>query len=82
MNPAIEATEDDLMNGRLRHGGNPLLTWAAFNVKIEKNAAALRSFEKRKQTGRIDPAVALAMSVHLSKSFIVEPSGSYACTVI
>lgn len=73
MNPAIEATEQDLVNRRLRHGGNPLLTWCVFNVKIEKNAAALRSFEKKKATSRIDAAVSLAMADHLTTTQPREP---------
>jgi phage terminase large subunit-like protein len=80
MNPAIEAAEEDLKNGRLRHGGNPLLTWAVFNVKVEKNAAGLRAFEKKKATGRIDPAVSLAMACNAAAS--QEQQASYACTVI
>jgi phage terminase large subunit-like protein len=82
MNPAIEAAEEDLLNGRLRHGGNPLLTWAVFNVKIDKNAQGLRTFVKQKQTGRIDPAVSLAMACNMAANYDVEPQGSYAVTVI
>lgn len=80
MNPAIEATEEDLKNHRIRHGGNPLLTSAVFNVKVETNVAGLRAFEKRKATGRIDPAVGLAMACNLSSS--VEEVGSYTVTLI
>ena len=82
MNPAIEAAEQDLLNKRLRHGGNALLTWSVFNVKIEKNAAGLRAFVKQKATGRIDPAVSLAMACNLAASFVGEPAGEYSCTVI
>jgi len=80
MNPAIEAAEGDLMNKRIRHGGNPLLTWCVANVKIETNAAALRSFVKRKATGRIDAAVSFAMACNLAASH--EPAASCAITLI
>jgi len=80
MNPAIEAAEQDLKNGRLRHGGNPLLTWCVFNVKIEKNSAGLRAFVKQKATGRIDAAVSMAMACNLASSF--EPTPDYAVTLI
>lgn len=80
MNPAIEATEEELKNGRMRHGGNPLLTWAVFNVKIEKNSAGLRAFVKQKATGRIDPALSLAMATNLS--VVRDDQPSYAVTII
>lgn len=82
MNPAIEATEEELNNSRLRHGGNPLLTWAIFNVKVDESAQKLRMFDKQKATGRIDPAVALVMAVSLAVANDGNQPGSYASTVI
>ncbi len=82
MNPAIEAAEEELNNARLHHGGNPLMTWAVFNVKVSENAQKLRMFDKQKATGRIDPAVALVMAIGLAKQMAAEPEHSYAVTVI
>lgn len=82
MDPAIEALEDDLLEKRIRHGNHPVLTWCINNVRVEKNAAALRMFSKKKATGRIDGAVSLAMASNLSASFVGEPEGSYEVTVI
>ncbi len=62
MNPSIEAAEEELSNGRIRHGGNPLLMSCVFNVKVTKNAEALRMFEKKKATSRIDAAASFVMA--------------------
>lgn len=82
MNPAIEAAEQALLNKRIRHGGNKLLTWCVFNVKVEKNVAGLRAFVKQKATRRIDAAVSLAMACNLAGSFEDQEHGSYAVSVI
>lgn len=64
MSPAVEALEDALLENRLEHGGHPVLTMCAANVKVETDAAGCRKFSKRKSTGRIDGVVALAMALH------------------
>jgi phage terminase large subunit-like protein len=82
MDPAIEALEDDVLEGRLRHGNNPVLDWCVKNAKVEKNAGALRMLSKRKSTGRIDGVIALAMAEGLSVSYVPEPQGTYEVTLI
>jgi phage terminase large subunit-like protein len=62
MAPALDAFEADLLNGRLRHGNNPVLNWNAANAVIVRDAAGNRKFNKAKATGRIDGMVALAMT--------------------
>lgn len=62
MGPALDAFEADLLNHRLRHGNNPVLTWNAANAVVERNAAGDRKLNKAKSTGRIDGMVALAMT--------------------
>lgn len=69
MNPAVESLEDDLKERRLKHGNHPVLSWCVANAKIVTDPAGQRKFDKRKATGRIDGAVALAMASHLSKFF-------------
>ncbi|OFW42837.1 MAG: hypothetical protein A3J28_03690 [Acidobacteria bacterium RIFCSPLOWO2_12_FULL_60_22] len=66
MNPAVEALEDDLLERRLRHGNHPVLSWCIANAKVVEDPAGLRKFDKRKATGRIDGAVALAMACNLA----------------
>lgn len=67
MNPAIEAAEDLLAEGKLRHGDHPVLTWCVSNAVVVKDPAECRKFDKARATGRIDGAVALAMASHALK---------------
>jgi len=62
MSGAIDALESELLNGRIAHGGNPVLTMCAANAVITKDAAGNRKLDKSKATGRIDGMVALAMA--------------------
>jgi len=62
MSPAVDALEEDLLNGKLCHGGNPVLKMCAANTVITQDAAGNRKFDKAKSVGRIDGMVALAMS--------------------
>lgn len=63
MSPAIDTLEADLLNGRIRHGGHPVLKMCAANAVITKDAAGNRKLDKHKATGRIDGMVALAMAL-------------------
>lgn len=65
MSPSIDALEDEILTWKIRHNGNPILTWNVKNIKIEVDAVGNRRFSKRKATGRIDGAVALAMAAGL-----------------
>ncbi len=66
MGPAVDILEAELLNGRLRHGNNPILEWCASNAVITPDAAGNRKFDKKRATGRIDGIVALAMALHHS----------------
>ena len=63
MTPALNALEAELLNSRLRHGNNPILTWCAANAVIDADAAGNRKLNKKRATGRIDGMVALAMAI-------------------
>lgn len=63
MSPALDALEAEMMNNRLRHGGNPVLTWCAANAIAVRDPAENRKLDKAKSTGRIDGIVALAMAM-------------------
>lgn len=65
MNPALEALEDDLLEGRLCHGGNPVLKSCIANAKVVPDASTNRKFDKRNSMGRIDGAQSLAMAENL-----------------
>ncbi len=62
MSPAIDAMEGELMNGKVRHGDNPVLTMCATNAIADSDPAGNRKINKAKSTGRIDGMVALAMT--------------------
>lgn len=62
MSPALDTLEADLLNGRLRHGNNPVLNMCAANATATKDPAGNRKLDKSKATGRIDGMVALAMA--------------------
>jgi phage terminase large subunit-like protein len=68
MSPAIDALEAELLNGRIAHGGHPVLTMCAANAVVVKDAAGNRKLDKAKATGRIDGMVALAQSFGVAKS--------------
>jgi phage terminase large subunit-like protein len=68
MTPAIEAFEELALEGRLRHGGHPVLRWCISNTAIERDAAGNRKPTKAKSYGRIDAAVAALMAVGAAKA--------------
>ena len=63
MSVALDALEAELLNGRIAHGGHPLLTWCAANAVVTKDPTGARKLDKAKATGRIDGLQALAMSM-------------------
>ena len=62
MSPALRDLESDLLNGRLVHGGHPVLTMCAANAVVQPDPAGNRKLTKAKSRGRIDGMVALAMA--------------------
>ena len=61
--PALDVLEAELLNGRIAHGGNPLLTWCAANAVTAKDPAGNRKIDKARATGRVDGLVALTMAM-------------------
>jgi len=66
MGPATAAFEIRVLNGQLRHSGNPLLAWALGNVALERDATGAAKPSKRKSHDRIDPVVAAVMAVGMA----------------
>jgi len=62
-NRAITELDKLITEGRLIHGGDPVLRWCAGNVVIKRNATGLQMFDKNKSKEKIDPMVVLAMCV-------------------
>jgi phage terminase large subunit-like protein len=63
MAPAVDVLERLVEEGKLLHGGHPVLSMCAANAKAEVDAAGNRKLSKRKSNGRIDALVALAMAI-------------------
>jgi phage terminase large subunit-like protein len=59
---------------RLRHGGNPVLTWMASNVAVLQDPAGNLKPAKDKSADRIDGVVALVMA--LGRAMVQENTGS------
>jgi phage terminase large subunit-like protein len=62
MSPALRALDAVLLNGRMRHGGHPVLTMCAANAVVKSDPAGNRKLIKAAASRRIDGMVALAMA--------------------
>lgn len=63
LSPAAKAFEAHVLDGRLRHGRNPVLRWMASNVAIETDAAGNIKPSKRRSTEKIDGIVSTVMAL-------------------
>jgi phage terminase large subunit-like protein len=77
MNAPAKELEKLVLEGKLRHGGNPILRWAASNVVIQSDAAGNIKPAKDKSTGRIDPIVALVMALGRATVHRDDPGNVY-----
>lgn len=62
MSPAIKIFETKLIEGAMRHDGNPCLTWNASCVVAVSDAAENKKYDKSRSTGRIDGIIAAVMA--------------------
>lgn len=67
MSPAIEIFEQMAIEGKIVHGGHPVLRWCISNAVIDMDPAGNRKLTKAKSFGRIDAAVAALMAVAASE---------------
>ena len=74
MAPAVDALEAAVLDGKLRHGGHPVLTWNCSNCCVELDPAGNRKLSKRRSRERIDGMVSLAMAIGLAARHEVKPS--------
>ena len=74
MSPAIDTLESELLNGRIAHAMQPVLTMCAANAVTIKDAAGNRKLDKKKANGRIDGIVALAMAFGVANIEILSAS--------
>lgn len=66
MTPALDELENLVVDGKLQHGGNPILTWNVANAVIDIDPAGGRKLNKRRARARIDGLQALAMAVGMA----------------
>jgi phage terminase large subunit-like protein len=76
MTPALDTLEHVLLDGKLRHGGHPVLRMCAANAVAVRDPAGNRKLDKSKATGRIDGLVALAMA--MGRAAVSEEGGYVA----
>lgn len=82
MSPALDELEALALNGQLRHGEHPILTWNAANAIVTKDAAGNRKLDKSKATARIDGLVALTMAIAAMTSQRFEIEADYQMFVL
>lgn len=63
MAPALDAAEIEFLQGRIHHGGHPVLTMCAANAVVQQDPAGNRKLDKARSTGRIDGMVSLVMAL-------------------
>ena len=74
MSPALRDLESDLLDGKILHDGNPVLTMCAANAVVTSDPAGNRKLDKAKATGRIDGMVALAMARSVAGTYLDQPA--------
>jgi phage terminase large subunit-like protein len=65
MGPAVDALETAVLDQKLSHGGNPVLTWNIANAIVDSDPAGNRKLDKARSIARIDGLVALTMAIGL-----------------
>jgi phage terminase large subunit-like protein len=63
MSSGTKRLESLVLQNRIRHGGNPVLSWMSANVTVEINSFEDVRPVKKKSTGRIDGIVALIFAL-------------------
>ena len=66
MSPALRTLEAALLEGKIAHGGHPVLEMCARNAVVTQDPAGNRKLDKSKASGRIDGMVALAMALSVA----------------
>jgi phage terminase large subunit-like protein len=61
--PAMQDFEKLLKAGRIDHNNNPVLTWAASNLVVRRDANMNMAPDKKNSLEKIDPMVALLMAL-------------------
>jgi len=73
MSPALRDTESMILQDKLVHGGNPVLTMCAANAVVQSDPSGNRKLTKQKSSGRIDGMVSLVMALAMAATHEEEP---------
>jgi len=73
MAPAVDALEAAVLDGKLRHGMDPVLTMHCSNCVVELDAAGNRKLSKKRSREKIDGIVALSMAIGLASRNEIKP---------
>jgi phage terminase large subunit-like protein len=79
MSPAVDEFERALVDGYLKHDGNPVMTWCASNAITTHDPAGNRKCDKAKAIGRIDGVIAALMAIGESIKRNVVDVESWIC---
>lgn len=63
MSPPTKELMKLVLEGKIAHGGNPVLRWMMDNIYVKTDPAGNIKPDKEKSTERIDGAVALIMAL-------------------
>lgn len=77
MSPALRGLEEALLNGRMVHGGHPVMTMCAANAVVQPDPAGNRKLSKARSRGRIDGMVALAMAMSVAGTYEASDTVSF-----
>ena len=71
----IAELQQALADGRIRHDGNPLLTWCVGNAELIIDHQSRAMFTKRESADKIDPVVAAVMAYRRAMQAPRKPTG-------
>lgn len=63
MNAPTKELEKMVYEGKLQHGGNPVLRWMCGNIEIKRDPAGNIKIDKGKSSEKVDGMVALVMAI-------------------
>jgi phage terminase large subunit-like protein len=68
MSPALRDLEQVLLDGRVAHGGHPVLGMCVANAIVVTDDAGNRKLSKKRSSGRIDGLIGLVMAIGVAPS--------------
>lgn len=82
MSPALRDLEAVLLNGKLAHGGHPIMNMCAESAVVQRDPAGNRKLNKAKSSNRIDGMVALSMAMGVASGASEERAPEYQMLVL